>query len=173
MLLLLFLLLDFSVSFEEAIITSSPFISTLPASTLAPSYITFSPASTLCVPPTSNLEFTFTVPSLFPFPLLWEAVTLPNISFGLVETVKSAFRPLEDELLDDEYSSLLDFTTTSLDADRFKSFSVFISVPSIITLPAPELIFISPLDSSLFFTVDSLEEWYSDLLLFTPALTVI
>ena len=38
---------DVPVSLEDEIITSSPFISTLPASTFAPSYFTVSPASAL------------------------------------------------------------------------------------------------------------------------------
>ncbi|WP_303189595.1 hypothetical protein [Fusobacterium ulcerans] len=61
----------------------------------------------------------------------------------------------------------------SLSAFKFKSFSVLISVPSISTLPSDEVIFISPLDSSLFFTLLSSDECDSDLLLFIPADTII
>ena len=91
---------DVPVSLEDEIITSSPFISTLPASIFAPSYFTVSPASALWVPPTSNLEFTFVVPSPFPFPLFWDTVTPPKIVLGSVEIFKSALIPLDEDLLE-------------------------------------------------------------------------
>ena len=97
---LLFLDSELLISLDEAIITSLPFISILLASTLAPSYLTVSPASDLWVPPTSNLEFTFSIPSPVPLPLLWEVVIPPKILVGSVEIVKSALTPLDEDLFE-------------------------------------------------------------------------